>query len=95
MYADKHVSRYVPILPYFWHLLCSFMPMADVHTAQQRNFNMQQIKGKNTKPEMLVRTFLHAQGYHYKLNDREPDLCGTQMQSSIAGKSWFIFSRPC
>jgi DNA mismatch endonuclease, patch repair protein len=52
--------------------------MADVHTQQQRRFNMQQIKGKNTKPEMLVRKFLHAHGYRYKLHDKalpgKPDL---------------------
>lgn len=52
--------------------------MADVHTQQQRRFNMQQIKGKNTKPELLVRKFLHAHGYRYKLHDKtlpgKPDL---------------------
>ena len=45
--------------------------MADVHTPQQRSFNMQQIKGKNTKPEMLVRKFLHANVYRYKLHDKK------------------------
>jgi DNA mismatch endonuclease (patch repair protein) len=45
--------------------------MADVHTPQQRSFNMQQIRGKNTRPEMLVRTFLHANGYRYKLHDKK------------------------
>ncbi|MBK8785313.1 MAG: hypothetical protein IPN43_02180 [Chitinophagaceae bacterium] len=45
--------------------------MADVHTPQQRSYNMQQIKGKNTRPEMLVRTFLHANGYRYKLHDKK------------------------
>jgi DNA mismatch endonuclease, patch repair protein len=34
--------------------------MADVHTAKQRSYNMSRIKGKNTKPEMLVRKFLYA-----------------------------------
>lgn len=42
--------------------------MADVHTKKQRSYNMQQIKGKDTKPEMLVRKFLHANGYRYKLH---------------------------
>lgn len=45
--------------------------MADVHNTAQRRFNMQQIKGKNTKPEMLVRKFLHANGYRYKLHDKK------------------------
>jgi len=32
--------------------------MADVHNKATRSFNMSRIKGKNTKPEMLVRRFL-------------------------------------
>ena len=45
--------------------------MADVHTTAQRRFNMQQIKGKHTKPEMVVRKFLHAHGYRYRLHDKK------------------------
>jgi DNA mismatch endonuclease, patch repair protein len=52
--------------------------MADVHDKATRSFNMSQIKGKNTKPEMLVRRFLHAKGFRYKLHDKslpgKPDL---------------------
>jgi DNA mismatch endonuclease (patch repair protein) len=33
---------------------------------------MQQIRGKNTKPEMLVRKFLHANGYRYRLHGGKP-----------------------
>ena len=33
-----------------------------------RSYNMSRIKGKNTKPEMLVRKFLFANGYRYRLN---------------------------
>lgn len=29
---------------------------------------MSRIKGKDTKPEMLVRKFLHAQGFRYRLH---------------------------
>jgi len=32
---------------------------------------MSRIKGKNTKPEMLVRKFLHAQGFRYRLHDKK------------------------
>ncbi|MBK7376915.1 MAG: DNA mismatch endonuclease Vsr [Chitinophagaceae bacterium] len=42
--------------------------MADVHTPRQRSYNMQQIRSKDTKPEMLVRRFLHANGYRYRLH---------------------------
>jgi DNA mismatch endonuclease, patch repair protein len=46
--------------------------MTDVHTPRQRSYNMQQIKGKNTGPEMLVRKFLHANGYRYRLHGGKP-----------------------
>lgn len=45
--------------------------MADVHTKQQRSFNMAQIKSKDTKPELLVRKFLFANGFRYRLNDKK------------------------
>jgi len=45
--------------------------MADVHNKATRSYNMSMIKGKNTKPEMLVRRFLHANGYRYKLHDKK------------------------
>lgn len=39
---------------------------------------MSQIKSGNTKPELLVRKFLHASGFRYKLHDKtlpgKPDI---------------------
>jgi DNA mismatch endonuclease (patch repair protein) len=32
---------------------------------------MSRIRSRNTKPEMLVRKFLHAQGFRYKLHDKK------------------------
>lgn len=52
--------------------------MADVHDKKTRSYNMSQIKARDTKPEMLVRKFLHAQGFRYKLHDKtlpgKPDI---------------------
>jgi DNA mismatch endonuclease (patch repair protein) len=52
--------------------------MADVHNKQTRSYNMSRIKDKNTKPEMLVRKFLHANGFRYRLHVRnlpgKPDI---------------------
>lgn len=52
--------------------------MADVHSKETRSYNMSRIKGKDTKPEMLVRKFLHSNGYRYKLHDKslpgKPDI---------------------
>ncbi|MEP7107650.1 MAG: hypothetical protein ABI760_06695 [Ferruginibacter sp.] len=45
--------------------------MADVHTKEIRSYNMSCIKGKNTKPEMLVRRFLHARNFRYLLHDKK------------------------
>jgi DNA mismatch endonuclease, patch repair protein len=44
--------------------------MADVHDKKTRSFNMSQIKATNTKPELLVRKFLHANGFRYRLHGR-------------------------
>jgi DNA mismatch endonuclease (patch repair protein) len=40
----------------------------DVHNTATRSYNMSRIKGKDTKPEMLVRRFLFAQGFRYRLH---------------------------
>jgi DNA mismatch endonuclease (patch repair protein) len=45
--------------------------MADVHSKETRSYNMSRIKGKDTKPEMLVRRFLHANGYRYRLHVKD------------------------
>ena len=45
--------------------------MADVHNKVTRSYNMSRIRSENTKPEMLVRKFLHAQGFRYKLHDKK------------------------
>lgn len=44
--------------------------MADIMTPQQRHDCMAAVKGKDTKPEMLVRRFLHAAGFRYGLHNR-------------------------
>jgi DNA mismatch endonuclease (patch repair protein) len=52
--------------------------MADVLTLEQRRRNMAAIKGKNTKPEMVVRQLVHSLGYRYRLHRKDlpgkPDL---------------------
>lgn len=45
--------------------------MSDRHTLEQRRYNMQQIKGKDTKPEILLRKILFSQGFRYRINDRK------------------------
>lgn len=45
--------------------------MADVHDKATRSYNMSRIKGKNTRPEMIVRKFLFAKGFRYRLHDKK------------------------
>ena len=42
----------------------------DTLTPEQRHKNMQRIRSKDTKPEVLVRKFLFSQGFRYRKNDR-------------------------
>ncbi|SDA31413.1 T/G mismatch-specific endonuclease [Ruminococcus sp. YE71] len=41
----------------------------DVHDKKTRSYNMSCIKGKNTKPEEIVRKALFANGFRYRKND--------------------------
>ena len=45
--------------------------MADVHDKATRSYNMSKIKSKDTKPEILVRKFLHANGFRFSLHRKD------------------------
>ncbi|CAN5330982.1 very short patch repair endonuclease [soil metagenome] len=61
--------------------------MADVHDPEVRSYNMSQIRSKDTKPEMTVRKFLHANGFRYRLHVKDlpgkPDLVLPKYNSVI------------
>lgn len=44
--------------------------MADIKSKDARSYNMSRIRGKNTKPEELVRKYLFSKGFRYRKNDR-------------------------
>ena len=52
--------------------------MTDVHDKVTRSYNMSRIRSKNTQPEILVRKFLFANGFRYRINDKrlpgKPDI---------------------
>lgn len=70
--------------------------MADVHDKKTRSYNMRQIKGKNTKPEILVRRFLHARGFRYGLHDKKlpgkPDIVLKKHKTiiDVRGCFWYL-----
>lgn len=45
--------------------------MADKLTPSQRSHCMSSIRGKNTKPEILVRKGLYARGFRFRLHNRK------------------------
>ena len=61
--------------------------MADVHDKLTRSFNMSLIKGKNTKPEIMVRKFLFANGFRFRVHDKrlsgKPDIVLTKYKTAI------------
>ena len=44
--------------------------MSDTLSQTQRSYNMSRIRGKNTKPEILVRKGLHARGFRFRLHNK-------------------------
>jgi DNA mismatch endonuclease, patch repair protein len=43
----------------------------DVHSPEQRSFNMSRIRGKDTGPEMIVRRWFWKNGYRYRLHRKD------------------------
>ena len=61
--------------------------MTDIHSKEIRSFNMSQIRGSNTKPEILVRKFLFSNGLRFRLHDKKlsgrPDIVLPKYKSVI------------
>lgn len=59
----------------------------DTVDAATRSRMMSAIRGKNTRPEIQVRKFLHAQGYRYRLHRRDlpgkPDLVFPSLKTCL------------
>jgi len=61
--------------------------MADVHSKESRSYNMSKIRNKDTKPELLVRKFLHSRGFRYRLRTKQlpgkPDIFLSKLKTII------------
>ena len=75
------------------------LPVADVLTPEQRRLNMSRIRGRDTKPEMLIRRGLHARGFRYRLQDRtlpaRPDLVLPKHRTVILVHGCFWHGHNC
>ena len=47
------------------------MTQMDRISKQHRSWNMSRIRGRNTKPELVVRSLLHRMGYRFRLHRRD------------------------
>ena len=61
--------------------------MTDKISKEVRSRNMAAIKSKNTKPEIIVRRFLHRHGYRFRLHRKDlpgnPDITLTRYKTVI------------
>lgn len=73
--------------------------MADVVSAEVRSRMMSGIRGKNTKPELLIRKGLHAAGFRYRLHSArlpgKPDLVFPKYQAVIFIHGCFWHGHGC
>lgn len=73
--------------------------MADVLTKEQRRLNMSRVKGRDTKPEMIIRRGLHAKGLRFRLHRRDlpgrPDLVLPRHQAIILVHGCFWHGHGC
>ena len=59
----------------------------DTISPERRSWNMSRIRGRNTRPEMLVRSLLHSLGYRFRLNRKDipgkPDIVLPKYRTAI------------
>jgi len=73
--------------------------MADIVSPQKRSQMMAGIKAKNTKPELLIRSGLHACGYRFRLHRTDlpgrPDIVLPRYRAAIFVNGCFWHRHNC
>lgn len=73
--------------------------MVDIVDTVTRSRIMSAIQGKNTKPELLVRSLLHRQGFRFRLNVRDlpgtPDIVFPRFRAVIFVNGCFWHGHDC
>lgn len=71
----------------------------DPLTPEQRRLNMSRVRGKDTKPELVIRRALHAGGFRYRLHGRKlpgrPDLVFSRRKAVIFVHGCFWHGHDC
>jgi DNA mismatch endonuclease (patch repair protein) len=73
--------------------------MGDIMTPAQRSERMLRIRSRDTKPEMLVRRFLHGKGSRFRLHVRDlpdrPDLVLSKYGAVVFVEGYFWHGHSC
>ncbi len=73
--------------------------MADKLSAEKRSWNMSRIKGRDTKPEIAVRSLLHGMGYRFRLQRKDlpgkPDIVLPKYKMAIFVHGCFWHAHGC
>lgn len=73
--------------------------MTDVLTPEQRHKCMSAIRGKNTKPELVIRKELHRRGFRYSLHSKvlpgRPDIVLAKYKAVIQVRGCFWHMHGC
>ena len=73
--------------------------MTDTISREHRSWNMSRIRGKNTKPEMTLRSFLHRAGLRFRLHSRDlpgrPDLIFPRYRTVVFVHGCFWHNHHC
>ncbi len=73
--------------------------MTDVLSKEQRKYNMSRIRGKDTKPEKLVRSLLHKNGYRFRLHVKslpgKPDIVLPKHRKIVEVRGCFWHMHNC
>jgi DNA mismatch endonuclease (patch repair protein) len=71
----------------------------DVHSPEQRSWNMSRIRGRDTRPELLVRRGLHGRGFRFRLHVRNlpgrPDLVLPKHRTVVLVNGCFWHGHDC
>jgi DNA mismatch endonuclease, patch repair protein len=82
-----------------WHPSSGNVPLADVVDKATRSRMMAGIKGKNTKPEIIVRKALHAAGFRFRLHDMKlpgkPDIVLPKYRAVVFVHGCFWHGHDC
>lgn len=70
----------------------------DTLSKERRSWNMSRIKGKDTKPELIVRSFLHSHGFRFRLHLKDlpgkPDIVLSKYKTIIEVRGCYWHRHP-